>query len=115
MPFNRKLYPSNWEHISHSIRFVRAGGQCEWIDDDGKRCAAQHGELHPVTGSKVVLTTAHVNHTPSDNRDENLRAWCQFHHLRHDARHHAGNARLTRRVKKDKRRPLLMISAGSQL
>jgi 5-methylcytosine-specific restriction endonuclease McrA len=55
------------------------------------------GPPHPVTGSIVVLTIAHVNHDTRDCRDENLRAWCQRCHLAYDAPLHARNAARTRR------------------
>jgi hypothetical protein len=48
---------------------------------------------------KIVLTIAHVDHDETNNADENLRAWCQLHHLRHDAQQHAENARKTREAK----------------
>lgn len=48
-------------------------------------------ELHnPV---RIVLTVAHLNHDPTDNRPENLRHWCQLHHNQHDAAHRAENRR----------------------
>lgn len=47
----------------------------------------------------VVLTTAHLNHDTTDNREENLRALCQRCHLKHDGKLHAGNAARTRRAK----------------
>lgn len=34
---------------------------------------------------RVVLTVAHLNHTPEDCTDENLRAWCQRCHNIYDA------------------------------
>ena len=76
---NRSRYPSDWKLRSRFIRFVRPRGRCEW-------CGAEHGQPHPVTGSKVVLTTAHVY----DDRPEaasllNLAALCQRCHNRHDA------------------------------
>lgn len=46
---------------------------------------------------KIILTVAHLNHDPADNREENLRHLCQRHHLRHDAGYHAINAARTRR------------------
>lgn len=49
---------------------------------------------------KVILTVAHLNHTPSDCRDENLKAFCQFCHLNYDIEHHKKNAAATRRKKK---------------
>jgi hypothetical protein len=77
---DRSKYPDNWEEISHHIRFVRAKGKCEWPE-----CGAEHLKPHPVTGSKVVLTTAHLeNEDPMDCRYENLMAMCQKHHLAYD-------------------------------
>lgn len=80
-PENRSRYPKDWKRRSHFVRFVRAGGYCEW-------CGAEHMKPHPVTGSKVILTTAHVH----DMRPEaasllNLAALCQRCHNRHDAAH----------------------------
>jgi hypothetical protein len=42
---------------------------------------------------RVVLTVAHLNHTPGDDRDENLRALCQWCHLHYDQDHHASTRR----------------------
>ena len=77
-PENRARYPKDWRLRSHFVRFVRARGRCEW-------CDAEHGKPHPVTGSIVVLTSAHVH----DDRPEassllNLAALCQLCHNRHD-------------------------------
>lgn len=91
-PDNRALYPPDWAEISQRIRFERAGGRCEF-EVNGHRCEARHGETHPVTGSKVVLTTAHLDHDPTNNEDSNLKAGCQRCHLRYDAEHHAHNRR----------------------
>lgn len=80
--------------------FERAGGQCECEGecghDHGGRCEARHGEPHPVTGSKVILTTAHRNHMPEDCRDEAIFAACQRCHLSHDREHHKREAAITR-------------------
>lgn len=96
-PENRALYPSDWKAISLRIRGERARWQCEWVED-GQRCQARQGQLHPVTGSKVILTTAHVhNPDPADCRDENLLALCQMHHNRLDAPMRRRNAAETRR------------------
>jgi hypothetical protein len=78
-PENRGRYPADWALRSYFVRFVRAKGFCEW-------CHAKHGEPHPITGSIVVLTTAHV----FDERPEacsllNLAALCQKCHNGHDA------------------------------
>jgi 5-methylcytosine-specific restriction endonuclease McrA len=36
-----------------------------------------------------MLTVAHLNHDPADNRLKNLQALCQRCHLKHDEKHHA--------------------------
>lgn len=38
---------------------------------------------------RTILTIAHLNHTPGDDRHENLAALCQRCHLRYDRAHHA--------------------------
>ncbi len=93
------LYPRNWREISLRIRRDRAGWRCEWCEPDGRRCEAMQGQPHPVTGSKVVLTTAHLDHDETHADPERLRAWCQLHHLRFDSEHHRRNAAETRRRK----------------
>ena len=90
MPMDRSRYPDDWEVISRRIRFGRAKGRCEF-------CGAVHGELHPDTGSVVVLTVAHLDHDTTNNDDSNLAALCQRCHLRHDAALHAQHAAETRR------------------
>ena len=112
-PENRKRYPSDWKDISYRIRFDRAGGRCEcegecghdhyfepFDADEGhvvSRCSAKHDDPHPITGSSVVLTTAHLDHTPEHCGDDNLKAMCQRCHLAYDAEHHAQSAYYARR------------------
>lgn len=91
-------YPPNWKEISDAVK-ARAGYQCEWVEKDGTRC--ERKQYEPIPGSKnpyakTVLTVAHLNHNPQDCRVENLRAWCQAHHLRYDALLHAEHAKETR-------------------
>lgn len=124
-PENLERYPEDWPEISHRIRFVRAGGRCECVGQCGtdheeelsfnaavdllfgdeelakvfgdlRRCMAEHGRPHPVTDSKVVLTTAHLNHVPEDCSEGNLMAACQRCHLRYDREHHAATRAETR-------------------
>jgi 5-methylcytosine-specific restriction endonuclease McrA len=58
---------------------------------------------------RIVLTIAHLNHEAGDNRDENLKALCQWCHFQHDKQFHAFNARRTRQARKDAGRPLLPV------
>ena len=79
-PENIARYPRDWKLRSRFVRFYRAKNRCEW-------CGCENYQPHPVTGSRVVLTTAHVH----DDRPEacsmmNLAALCQRCHNRHDAK-----------------------------
>ncbi|AKU43496.1 hypothetical protein CPT_Sansa92 [Caulobacter phage Sansa] len=66
----------------------RAGNRCEG-SPAYPDCRAENGKPHPVTGSIVVLTTAHLNHQPEDNGvpgdRPNLKSWCQRCHNTYDA------------------------------
>ncbi len=98
-PENRNRYPADWPLRSRFVRFVRARGRCEW-------CPAIHGKPHPVTGSTVVLTTAHIHdHRPEAADLLNLAALCQLCHLRHDRDQHAQ----TRRANIDRRRGQMQL------
>ena len=83
-PELRHLYPKNWDEISLRIRFERAGNRCEW-------CQPENYKPHPITGSEVVLTVAHLDHDPTNNDDNNLAALCQRCHNRHDGPKRASN------------------------
>ena len=61
-------------------------------------CSALNHNLHPETGSRVVLTIAHLDHIPEHCGDENLRAWCQRCHLTYDRDHHAQSRIQNRRA-----------------
>jgi len=91
-PENKARYPKDWKEISHRIRFDRAKGVCEFCR------IAEHGKLHPITGSKVVLTTAHLDDPIENCSDENLAAMCQKCHLTYDLPRHMFNA-ATNRIK----------------
>ncbi len=122
-PENKGRYPKDWPLISKRIR-ERAGNQCEvcgianglqgWRVADGtfytvEQFAESHinpkhedelcrkADRHPVT---IVLTVAHLNHTPEDCAEDNLKAMCQCCHNRYDAPHRLANARRTRALKK---------------
>ncbi len=78
MPIDYKRYCKDWRNRSRFIRFIRAKNKCE-------NCGAVNYEPHPITGSKVILTVAHLDHDITNNSFFNLRALCQKCHLRYDA------------------------------
>ena len=92
MPIDYSNYPANWKTEIRPAILARAGNQCEGspLYPD---CRARNGDPHPVTGSKVVLTIAHMDHTPANCEPRNLRAWCQRCHLTYDAAHRARERR----------------------
>lgn len=97
-PENRARYPADWAAISLRIRRDRAGWRCEQTDYLGVRCDAIHGEPHPQTGSKVILTVAHLDHAPENCHPDNLRAMCQRCHNAYDAPMRAAGIRERRRL-----------------
>lgn len=125
-PENRARYPADWPEIRKRI-LARAHYRCEhpgcaaahrelgwWRDDQWvrlPRTVREAGFDRPgqciacADGSElkiimIVLTIAHLDHTPENCADDNLKAWCQRHHLRYDAEHHAQTAAATRRAGK---------------
>ncbi|MFE5090626.1 hypothetical protein ACFRCI_09520 [Streptomyces sp. NPDC056638] len=102
-PENRARYPKNWPTISLLIRTGRAAGRCECLGECGRgthtgRCSNLNGGHAYGTGSKVVLTVAHLDHTPENCDPANLRAMCQGCHLHYDRDHHRESAAATRRA-----------------
>lgn len=95
---NRARYPRDWKAIVSRIR-DRSGNRCEG-SPAYPDCRADNGEPHPITGSRVVLTVAHLDHAPEHCDAENLRHMCQRCHLTYDAAHHAKNAAETRRKRR---------------
>jgi hypothetical protein len=115
-PENLARYPANWRREIRPAILKRAQNRCEkcgllngvigYRDPDGTfHFLARSGylvsyiqSLHPDKHVfKLVVTIAHLDHTPENNDPSNLAALCQRCHLRHDAQHHAGTARTTRR------------------
>lgn len=94
-PENRARYPRDWKTISLRIR-ERAGNRCEG-SPDFPDCRAENGQPHPDTGSRVVLTVAHLDHQPENCDPANLKAMCQRCHLHYDRDHHAQARYRTRR------------------
>lgn len=91
-PENKNRYPANWKEIRTAI-LKRANNCCEF-------CGIPNYTIRD-NGSKVVLTIAHLDHTPENCDPSNLRALCQKCHNSYDAEHR----KLTRaqtKLKKDK-------------
>jgi hypothetical protein len=122
-PELRWLYPIDWKELSAVIRFRRAGGRCErcgrphlrvvddlgdgrWWDEgtgswrNGRGRAIgppAFGDHARLRRTRVVLTTAHLDHDPTNNRPRNLKALCQRCHLAHDRAEHRRRIRLRSR------------------
>lgn len=98
MPIDYKDYHPKWTLIVRLIR-KRSKNRCEG-SPKYPDCKAKNYKPHPVTGSKVVLTTAHMDHRKENNSFSNLRHLCQRCHLTHDAKQHAQNRKYGRNWKK---------------
>jgi len=116
LPENKDRYPPNWREISRRIRHDRAKNKCEvcGVDNhavgyrgkDGTFYSGEYlheqlelgndmfdadNELGHVTISQmpitIVLTVAHLDHTPENCEDDNLKAMCQRCHNIYDRPH----------------------------
>ena len=76
MPCNYKDYPYDWKEIRKEI-LLRANNRCEL-------CNAENYRPHWKTGSKVILTIAHIDQNKQNNKRYNLLALCQRCHLKID-------------------------------
>jgi 5-methylcytosine-specific restriction endonuclease McrA len=115
---NKKLYPKNWDKIRKDI-LKRAKNKCEFcgvgnhlfgirdsdgdfwtVDEFGESCSL--GDFPEKNKFfKIILTIAHLDHNPTNNNYDNLKALCQKCHNSYDAKHRAE----TRKNKKDKKSP----------
>ncbi|MCF6120523.1 hypothetical protein L2449_27240 [Mesorhizobium muleiense] len=93
----QKAYPGGslksrlWDDIKAWVR-MRSGDRCEG-SPAFPECQAANGAPHPVTGSIVVLTVAHIHHDLRRNGPADLRHWCQRCHNKHDAPFRLANRR----------------------
>jgi hypothetical protein len=99
MPMQRSLYPENWEEIALKVK-EEAQWKCEECNRECRRpseswsefvnrVAPSNSELRSEIADKpvrFVLTTAHLNHRPSDCARSNLKALCSVCHCRMDLR-----------------------------
>lgn len=119
-PENKARYPSNWKEIRKQI-LERAQHRCEFCNLQNHAIGYRYqGEFVYMPGAlrdagakvgdviacadgstikiiRIVLTIAHMDHTPENCQPENLKALCQRCHLAYDAEHHAQTAHATRR------------------
>ena len=98
-PQFRYLYPNDWPQLSATIRFKRAGGQCEhcgrphgqtvkhlgndiWWDEQRQVWRNGQGRALPhlimrdglsARSTRIVLATAHRDHDPTHNRPKKPR------------------------------------------
>jgi len=134
----RKFYGATWRKVTRPRILARAGNKCEqcgvpnntdvfriagywlnisvdftygaayqWVSHQGSSTRRPPGRRRKV---RIALMIAHLNHTSGDDRDENLKALCQWCHLNYDAGHH----RETRATRKDAARPLIAIAEGAR-
>jgi len=124
---NRRKYPPNWGKIRMGI-LERAKGRCEqcgvpdraWgyrdadgafhvtarADPDGNMdwiadpLTIEQAEIDgKVKTIQIVLTIAHLDHDPTNNDPDNLRALCQKDHFAHDREDNARKRAEMRRGK----------------
>lgn len=126
MPIDYRNYPPTWKAIRAAI-LERAGHKCEvcGVPNHAVGIRDRQGVFHPLEeinengmdnldltpsarGITIVLTIAHLDHDPSSTDPARLKAMCQQCHLRYDARHHARNAAVTRRRKREQIQPALL-------
>lgn len=99
MPIDYKDYHPKWTLIRRLI-LKRANNKCEG-SDKYPNCRVMNYHIHATTGSKVILTIAHLDHNKKNNRFSNLKALCQRCHLGHDLPHHITNRKYGRNWKRD--------------
>lgn len=99
-PENKKLYPKNWKEIRQKI-LKRANNCCEFCGVPnhmmgyrtnlggfiGTDKDIKYFENQGKKRIKIVLTIAHLDHNPTNNKPENLRALCQKCHNNYDKEH----------------------------
>lgn len=114
-PENIDRYPANWREIRERI-LARADNKCEkcgvlnhevgyrdragWhvVDCFRKGHYEDIGNGFSAKCVEIVLTIAHLDHTPENCADDNLRAWCQKCHNAYDAPVRAAGIKARRRA-----------------
>ncbi|NER06183.1 MAG: hypothetical protein F6K17_28155 [Okeania sp. SIO3C4] len=137
MPINLSLYPDNWDKIALSVKQA-AGWTCQscgrpcrppgillkdteqWLIDNHPEwlpCLYEvvldevHGDIKIAKPQRFTLTTAHLDHEPSNCTIENLKALCSVCHLTLD-RNDWNKSRGSRRMKLRERQGQLTLELG---
>ena len=109
-PENKARYPKDWKQIRAKV-LERADNRCEfcgaknhsWRNNESgvftfDAMLVESWELvDKQSVTRIVLTIAHLDHTPENCAMENLKALCQRCHLRYDLEHHKRSSYATRR------------------
>ena len=82
-PENKSGYPRNWKEIRERI-LSRANNRCEFCGVENLTYRYNH---QTCKYAYIVLTIAHIDHTPENCSDYNLKALCQRCHNQYDAEH----------------------------
>jgi 5-methylcytosine-specific restriction endonuclease McrA len=98
-PENKNRYPEDWSEIRARI-LKRAKDCCEfcglpnyaWVNSKDRQLTIQDDE----DVIRVILTIAHLDHTPENCTDENLKALCQKCHNNYDIKHRKETRHKTR-------------------
>lgn len=98
-PENRRRYGADWDGFARALK-DEAGWRCECVGECGRgthdgRCPNAHDGPAYRTGSRVVLTVAHLCHEPRCRDRSHLRVMCQGCHLHYDREHHADTRAVT--------------------
>ena len=103
-PENKHRYPKSWKDIRAEI-LARANNRCEFCGVQNYSWVQRHGKgieydkdwaycLSDEDGAvRIILTIAHLDHTPENCAPDNLRALCQLCHNRYDMPHRQKNRR----------------------
>lgn len=99
LPENKSRYPKNWKEIREQI-LERANHACEFchVENHAIGYRGACGSFFPLEPGfqnlapgrkplRIVLTIAHLDHTPENNDPANLKALCQRCHNRYDQAH----------------------------
>lgn len=117
-PENKKLYPKNWDEIRQNI-LKRAKNRCEFcgVENHIEGFRLRNSERFVRTDNdvimkrfakefshkiiKIVLTIAHLDHDPTNNDPNNLRALCQRCHNRYDVEHRKETRKKSKEAQND--------------